>query len=144
MNNQQPLSCRLKRIPNMRGKRPPRDCETIWGKEKWDVSEESTLSSRPRKTMHITSWERWDNKGKVHKLLWINWLGPLWPTCFGSITTHSQSDTNNQLKKRMSWELLQLQCLVVIQQLKLSINVINFFSPSHANAACVFLSYTEY
>ena len=33
-----------------------------------------------------------DNKGKVskvHKLLWIKWLGPLWPTGFGSITTHN-------------------------------------------------------
>jgi len=90
--------------------------------------------------------ERWpDNKGKVHKLLWIKWLGPLWPTGFGSITTHNLLFScflykQPFQKKKMSQELLQLQCSVIVQQLKLRINVIKFFSPSNSHAACVFFS----
>lgn len=89
--------------------------------------------------------ERWpDNKGKVHKLLWIKWLGPLWPTGFGSITTHNLLFSCFLYKqiseKKMSQELLQLHCSVIIQQLKLRINVIKFFSPSNSNPAFVFFS----
>ena len=51
--------------------------------------------------------ERWPgNKGEVHKLLWIEWLGPLWPTGFGSILLQLKisyfraSCTNNHFRKK--------------------------------------------
>lgn len=92
--------------------------------------------------------ERWpDNKGKVHKLLWIKWLGPLWPTGFGSITAHnllfSSFSYKQPFQKKNELGTSSAAMFSHYTAIKIKHKCYQIFcSPSHTNAACVFFSWT--